>query len=155
MRTIVAAVITGLVLVATAFVLTGCNTEVHDRAATDAEAEVAQSQVQRQEASDEIEPLSLSLSVSQQICETERGYEEGVVHSELDAQGNRTQRDEVFGWSGIASVPVLWSVSGGNAPYGLVIDGESGYRDSQYVGSAGTATVGCADTSGGTSFPLR
>jgi len=100
----------------------------------------------------ESEPLTLKLTATEQICETGRGYQESLVYSELDSGGNRSQREEVFGWTGIPSVPVAWNVSGGEAPYSLVIDNESAYRDDRNAGASGTATVGCADTSVGTSF---
>ena len=143
-----------IALVAAALVLTGCNTEVHDQAATDVEAEVAQSQLQGQEAGDEIEPLSLSLSlsVSQQICETERANEFSLADEYQDDDGNWVERRVVFGWWGIPSVPVRWQVSGGQEPYTLVIDHESADRDGDYEGASGTAQVGCADASVGTSF---
>ncbi|MCY4620097.1 MAG: hypothetical protein OXD50_16315 [Chloroflexi bacterium] len=77
----------------------------------------------------ESEPLTLT--AGEQICETGQGYQESIVYAELDAEGNRSQREEVFGWTGIPSVPVAWNVSSGEAPYSLLIDSE-GVRDFVY-----------------------
>ncbi len=97
------------------------------------------------------EPLSLSLSAPE-ICETGRAQESYGVTVEVDEKGNSTEQERSYGWGGIASVSIGWSVSGGNAPYSLVIYNESGHRELAYTGKWGTASVGCADTSGGTSF---
>ncbi len=93
--------------------------------------------------------MSLTLTTKAHTCETERARESYGVTLETDENGNSTERKRTYGWGGIASLSVGWSVSGGDAPYSLVIDNES---DLEYSGKSGTAMVGCADTSGGTSF---
>lgn len=98
------------------------------------------------------EQLSLSLSVSPLLCETERAKRSGVVESYKDEDGEWVERETVFGWYGIPSVPVDWRVSGGQGPYTLMIDGESADERHAYEGAVGTALVGCADSSVGTSF---
>ncbi len=98
------------------------------------------------------EKLSLSLSVSQQICETEDAWRSGVVESYKDEDENWVERETVFGWWRIPSVAVEWRVRGGQAPYTLVIDYESADQYGDYEGASGTAQVGCADASVGTSF---
>ena len=96
--------------------------------------------------------LSLSLSVSQQICETERAWEFSLGESRRDEDGNWVQSKTVLGWWRIPSLPVVWQVSGGQEPYTLVIDHESADQHGDYEGATGTAQVGCADASVGTSF---
>ncbi|MDE2745691.1 MAG: hypothetical protein OXI41_06860 [Chloroflexota bacterium] len=49
-------------------------------------------------------------------------------------------------------MPVSWQVSGGHAPYTLVIDHEAAGKGGDYGGASGVAMVGCADASGGTWF---
>ena len=98
------------------------------------------------------ERLSLSLSASQQICETERARVDGEAESYQDEDGNWVERHTIFGWYRIPSVRVGWRVSGGQAPYTLVIDHESRDWAREYRGVSGTARVGCADASVGTSF---
>ncbi len=98
------------------------------------------------------ERLSLSLSASQQICETRRARVDGEAESYQDEDGNWVERHTIFGWSRIPSVHVGWRVSGGQEPYTLVIDHESRDRAREYRGASGTAQVGCADASVGTSF---
>ena len=103
-----------------------------------------------QEAAEEV--LSLSLSVSEQICETGRARESYGVSIVVDEEGNRTERKRSYGWRGVASVFLSWTVSGGEAPYSLEIDNETAYKGAVYRGASGGTGVGCADTSGGTNF---
>ena len=98
------------------------------------------------------ETLNLSLSAAERICETERAWRSGVVESYKDEDGNWVEEETIFGWWRIPSVPVRWQVSGGQAPYTLVIDHESADQYGVYEGSSNTAQVGCADASVGTSF---
>lgn len=98
------------------------------------------------------EPLGLSVSVAQEICETQQARESYGVSIEIDEDGNSSERKRSYGWSGIETVSLAWTVSGGEAPYSLEIDNETGYNDVAYTGASGTTPVGCADTSGGTSF---
>lgn len=98
------------------------------------------------------EQFSLSLSVSQQICETEDAWRSGVVESYKDEDGNWVERETVFGWWRIPSASVKWRVTGGQVPYTLMIDHESRDENGDYEGASGTAQVGCADASVGTSF---
>ena len=98
------------------------------------------------------EPLTLTLSAPQ-ICETTpaQGYADSVLRQ--DADGNWTKRVSVFaGWFGVAEVDVNWMVSGGTGPYRLTIDGETRDPAHEYVGASGTASVGCAMTSGAETF---
>ncbi len=87
--------------------------------------------------------MTLSLSAAP-ICETERGT--GYSGSELrDNDDGTTERYDVFiGYFGIAETDVSWSVSGGTAPYTLVIDGETRDATHSYRGATGTASVSCA-----------
>ena len=98
------------------------------------------------------ESLTLTLSTQQQVCETERARRSGVVESYKDEDGNWVERETIFGWYGIPSVAVRWHASGGQAPYTMVIDGEAADEHHAYEGPSGTALVGCADASVGTSF---
>ena len=81
------------------------------------------------------EPLTLTLTASRQICETAhaRGYS-----------------SDSTGWYGVAKTPITWSVTGGTAPYTLVIDGETRDAEQTYVGPSGTASVSCAMSLGET-----
>ena len=98
------------------------------------------------------ERLSLSLSASQQICETERARVDGYAESYQDEDGNWVERHTIFGWYRIPSVSVRWQVNGGQEPYALVIDHESADQYGDHAGASGSAQVGCADASVGTSF---
>ena len=97
------------------------------------------------------EPLILTLSAPE-VCETRSAERAAASLLRTDAEGNRERYTHVYGWSGIASVPVRWRVSGGAGPYTLVIDGEPEDADGAYAFYVGEAMVGCADTSVGTSF---
>ena len=44
----------------------------------------------------------------------------------------------------MSEIPVEWTVSGGTAPYTLMIDGESEDGSHEYAGASGTASVSCA-----------
>ncbi len=102
------------------------------------------------------EPLTLKLSATQQICETDHAARISGGESWKDEDGTWHEKLTVYGWGRVPTVPVRWQVSGGQAPYTLVIDHES--RDQHredYSGAKGTAFVGCADASVGTSFWWR
>ncbi len=91
--------------------------------------------------------LTLTLS-GPDICETERGR--GYSGSELvyDDDGKAIgTRDISTGWDGVAEIPVRWEVTGGTAPYTLVIDNETRDGDGPYEGASGIASVSCAVTS--------
>ena len=103
------------------------------------------------EAVAEGETLTLTLSALE-ICETERAR--NLVSSLLrtNEEGVRVREWVSQGWRVFAETPVTWRVSGGTAPYTLVIDGEPEDADGAYAFYVGEAMVGCADTSVGTSF---
>ena len=88
-------------------------------------------------------PLSLSISAPA-VCDvhTQREYLSG--RNVLDDQGNilRTEEDSL-GWPGREETAVVWSVSGGIAPYTLEIDGLSRDAAGSYAGATGTASVSC------------
>ena len=66
-------------------------------------------------------PLSLTISAPD-ICETDEGF---------------------YGYR-IAETPVAWTVSGGEPPYRLEIDGDTRDANHEYAGPSGTASVSCA-----------
>ena len=90
------------------------------------------------------EPLTLSLTVASQICETTpaQGYVRGVSYQ--DSEGNWVIERHSTGWDDVSETPVTWAVSGGAPPYTLVIDGETRDADQTYAGASGTASVSCA-----------
>lgn len=95
-------------------------------------------------------PLTLTLSATKQICETDRG--QGYVTSEWreNDRGELESVDIYAGWAGIAEIDIGWSVSGGTAPYELEIDGETRDSAHEYQGATGTASVSCALKTGET-----
>ncbi len=103
------------------------------------------------EAIAEGETLTLTLSALE-ICETERAR--NLVSSLLrtNEEGVRVREWVSQGWRVFAETPVTWRVSGGTAPYTLVIDSESRDADGDYLGAVGKAMVSCAAPSVGTYF---
>ena len=100
-----------------------------------------------QQQSEETTALTLTLSAPE-ICETERGRgyagDEFIYDDDGKAIGTR---DISTGWDGVAEIPVRWEVTGGTAPFTLVIDNESRDGDGPYEGASGIASVSCAVTS--------
>ena len=96
--------------------------------------------------------LHLTLSAPEQICETKHPRPYGMTSSYQDDEGEWIEETELWGWTGLPSLPVHWTVTGGESPYALVVDNESGGEQGDYLGATGTAFVGCGETSGGTSF---
>ena len=86
--------------------------------------------------------LSLSLSAPE-ICETTRAEGSWDSHWSVDDDG-RNQITDLAAWARVTEIPVEWSVSGGAAPYELVIDGETRDATQEYRGASGTAIVSCA-----------
>ena len=94
--------------------------------------------------------LTITLEAPE-ICETMRaigytGYravrdDDGVTQRNSDGTA---KRESVSSWAGVAEVEVSWSVSGGAAPYTLMIDGETRDASGDYRGAKGTAWVSCA-----------
>ena len=105
------------------------------------------------EAVAEGETLTLTLSALE-ICETKRAR--NLVYSLLrtNEEGVRVREWVSQGWRVFAETPVTWRVSGGTAPYTLVIDSESRDADGDYVGAVGEAMVSCAAPSVGTYFEV-
>ncbi len=105
------------------------------------------------EAVAEGETLTLTLSAPE-ICETKQAR--NLVSSLLrtNAAGARVREWVSHGWRVFAETPVTWRVSGGTAPYTLVIDGESRDADGDYLGAVGAAMVSCAITTLGTYFEV-
>ena len=98
------------------------------------------------------EPLTLTLTAQSAVCETERARWWGYSGLRTNEQGRRVREPVTIGWVADAVVPVRWQVSGGTAPYTLVIDRESRDVERDYRSPAGTAKVGCGDTTVGTFF---
>ena len=98
------------------------------------------------------QPLTLKLSATQQICETDHAARISGGESWKDEDGTWHEKLTVYGWGRVPTVPVRWQVSGGQAPYTLVIDYEKQDEHRGYFGGSGVAHVGCADASVGTSF---
>ncbi len=100
-----------------------------------------------QQQSEETTALTLTLSAPE-ICETERGrgYAGQVFVYDDDGKAIGT-RDISTGWDDVAEIPVRWGVTGGTAPYTLVIDDETRDGDGPYEGASGIASVSCAVTS--------
>ena len=100
-----------------------------------------------QQQSDETAALTLTLSAPE-ICETERGRSYSGDELVFDDDGKAIgTRDISTGWDGVSEIPVGWEVTGGTAPYTLVIDHETRDGDSPYEGASGVASVSCAVTS--------
>lgn len=102
------------------------------------------------------EPLSLSLSVSKPICETERARIYGGSHSYRDEDGSWVEEETIYGWHGVSTVQVQWQARGGQEPYSLVIDSIPPYKGRPSAGSSGARKIGCADNSVGITheYPL-
>ena len=98
------------------------------------------------------QPLTLTLSVTERICETERALDYLIGESWKDDDGNWHEKFTSYGWGNVSTHRVRWRVSGGQAPYKLVIDHETQDEFNAYEGASGTAFVGCADASAGTAF---
>ena len=90
------------------------------------------------------EPLTLTLTVASQICETAPAQEYAGGVSYQDSEGNWVIERHSTGWDDVSETPVTWAVSGGAPPYALVIDGETRDADQTYAGASGTASVSCA-----------
>ena len=100
-----------------------------------------------QQQSEETTALTLILSAPE-ICETERGRPYSGSEIVYDDEGKAIgTRDISTGWARVAEIPVNWEVSGGAAPYTLVIDNESRDGEGPHEGASGTALVSCAVTS--------
>ena len=94
--------------------------------------------------------LTITLEAPE-ICETMRalGYasyravrdDDGVTQRNSDGTA---KHESVSSWARVAEVEVSWSVSGGAAPYTLMIDGETRDASGDYRGAKGTAWVSCA-----------
>ena len=90
------------------------------------------------------EPLTLTLTASRRICETGDGQGYFGGRSYQDDEGNWRSETWSTGWADVAETPITWSVTGGTAPYTLVIDGETRDAEQSYTGPSGTASVSCA-----------
>ena len=90
------------------------------------------------------EPLTLTLAASRRICETGRGKGSFGGRSYQDDEGNWQSETWSTGWRDVAETSITWSVTGGTAPYTLVIDGETRDAEQSYAGPSGTASVSCA-----------
>ena len=114
--------------------LTGRETQVEQR--IEASAAVTQERPP--------EPLTLTLTASRRICETGDGQGYFGGRSYQDDEGNWRSETWSTGWADVAETPITWSVTGGTAPYTLVIDGETRDAEQSYMGPSGTASVSCA-----------
>ena len=100
----------------------------------------------------QIEPLTLTLSAPQ-ICETTPARGASASRLRQNAAGEWTERySEFLGWFAVAEVDLAWEIRGGVEPYRLTIDGETRDPAHEYLGADGTASVGCAMTSGAETF---
>ncbi|MCY4620104.1 MAG: hypothetical protein OXD50_16350 [Chloroflexi bacterium] len=95
--------------------------------------------------------LTLTLTAAA-ACETEAGRGGFWERVRIDADGNRTYEHVALGLYGVAETPVQWSVTGGTAPFTLVIDGEARDARHEYKGRRGTASVSCALETGDVYF---
>ena len=119
--------------------------------ATAAPSEQSVAATQSDSIAAETESLTLSLSAPD-MCETQPAHGTfGDVITE-DDEGNAKHVRQDLGWVGVSEVPVEWKVTGGTAPYTLVIDGESRDAAGPYEGSSDTASVSCAQRSSGAFF---
>ena len=91
------------------------------------------------------EPLSLTLTAPT-ICETSPAQGYSGLSKEEDGKGGYKYVWEPTVWYDVSEVAVAWEVTGGIAPFTLVIDGESEDINGTYQGSSGTASVSCAQS---------
>ena len=96
------------------------------------------------------EPPTLTLTASRRICETAQAQEYYGSCQWQDDVGNWQSEDYSTGWADVAETPITWGVTGGTAPYTLVIDGETRDAEQSYAGPSGTASVSCAMSLGET-----
>ncbi len=98
-----------------------------------------------------MEPLTLTLEASGN-CEAAGAREALSSALRTNDRGERVRENVSLGWRVRGEVAVTWQVNGGTGPYMLMVDGESRDPYRLYEGAQGQASVGCADSSVGTSF---
>ena len=139
-------VVAGVVALATVFI--GRESGVGDEAKATSTADVEERQPPAEDGSDgseeedNIAPLTLTLCAPE-ICETKRASSSYAAHWTQDEDGTN-HNSTLIAWQGVSEIPVEWTVSGGTAPYTLMIDGESEDGSHEYAGALGTASVSCA-----------
>lgn len=87
----------------------------------------------------QVEPLTLTLSAPE-ICEAShpRGYRAHDLEWDEEEEVWRDVFFRWWSWPSVGTMEVGWVVNGGDAPYAVVIAGET------YSGANGTAEVSCA-----------
>lgn len=103
---------------------------------------------QESEPEQSIRKLELALDAAP-YCETGGGVGFSGSVLEYDDDGNPVGRTNVdLGYGRIAETDVRWTVTGGTAPYLLMIDNEPRDGRGVYEGASGVASVSCAPKPG-------
>lgn len=103
---------------------------------------------QESEPEQSIRKLELALDAAP-YCETGGGVGFSGSVLEYDDDGNPLGRTNVdLGYGRIAETDVRWTVTGGTAPYRLMIDNEPRDGRGAYEGASGVASVSCAPKPG-------
>lgn len=103
---------------------------------------------QESEPEQSIRKLELALDAAP-YCETGGGVGFSGSVLEYDDDGNPVGRTNVdLGYGRIAETDVRWTVTGGTAPYRLMIDNEPRDGRGSYEGASGVASVSCAPKPG-------
>ncbi len=92
------------------------------------------------------DPLTLILT-SPSRCTTTRGQSYGVDEAVYDDEGNYLRTERRFaGHYEVKQFSVSWSVSGGDGPYALTIDGSTEDESGVFNGADGQGMVYCTNT---------
>lgn len=92
------------------------------------------------------EALTLTLTGPSR-CTTTRGQSYGVDEAVYDDEGNYLRTERRFaGHYEVKQFSVSWSVSGGDGPYALTIDGSTEDESGEFNGANGQGMVYCTNT---------